>query len=304
MIQKALKTHTQMIKEGWEICFPMEDIRYIEYFFRDVYRPEYTYVDIEDGKVVASAMYIPHAMMLHGRAIQTSMILGVYVLPEFRKQGRMKALMNVLLDYCSHNELITLIQAYQPELYTPYGFEMIYYRTKYTLTRNDLERITNFGCAYEPNPIDLLKAYTTFIKNFNGFYARDLEYFSNLKKEVAARRGKIVAYYNEKNQIQGYATLYPEANELTIEECVYADVKTLVKLLNAALQERHVVHLHLSKNEDLSVILPNVAKHVYGSTMVRLNQPELISRLFMKKISNVHEVFDLSRLPLNLNEFL
>lgn len=302
MIIQATEAHTAGMKELWKKCFTQEDPRENEFFFKAEYKPEYGYVMIEDSKVAAGACRMPHALMFNGRVLQTSMIVGVATLPEYRNRGYMKQMMETVINACEHSELITLVQAYDPSLYKPYGFEMIYNRSEYVLTRMDVKRITNFGCAYEPTPIDMLKVYSAFIRRFNGFYARNLNDFEILRKEVIARGGKVVAYYNGKNQILGYATMFRQGAYLRVEECVYLDSLSLVKLLNAALQERATVILNVSQAENLSVLFPNAGVRTAGSTMARLNNPQLFSRLFRTPVSNVQEAFALGVKPLNLNE--
>ena len=135
----------------------------------------------------------------------------------------MRALLNIVVDACEHSELITLIQSEEPSLYTNFGFRMIYKRVQYTLTRADCKRTTNFGCGYNPTAIDLLKVYSAFISRFNGYYARDLEYFVKYINEIRAQGGKIVAYFNGKDQIQGYASMIPMGDELVVEELIYLD---------------------------------------------------------------------------------
>lgn len=303
MIEKATEEQTNEIRQIWKTCFPKEDPRYIEYYFKNIYKPENCYVNIIDGKIVSVLMRNPHALMFNGRVLQASMLVGAATLPEYRNKGCMHELMEVVIDACEHSELITLIQSEEPELYEQYGFRTIYKRADYTVERKDVKRITNFGCAYEPTPIDLLKVYSAFIRRFNGFYARDLEYFVKYKKEITAVGGKIVAYYDGKNQIRGYAVMIPQGNELRVEEIIYLDSMSLVKLCNAALQERRVVHLLVSEAENLRLVFPTAKKRTFGSTMCRLNDADLFIRVFNRRVLTVEDAFAISRKPLNLNEF-
>lgn len=303
MITKATKENTAEIKNLWKICFPQEDEGYIDYYFKNLFVPENCFIYVEDGKVVSTMIKAPHAIMFNDKVLRTSMILGVATLPEYRKRGYMKRLMEIVLDACEHTELITLIQAYDQNLYTPYGFRNIYNRASYELTRTQVKRTTNFGCSYEPTAIDLLKVYSAFIRRFNGYYARDLEYFVKYKKEINAQGGKIVAYYNGKDQIRGYATMLPKGEVLEIEEFIYLDSTALMKLCNAALFEKDVVQVHVSQAEDLSLIFPDAKKEVYGSTMARLNDAKLFSKLVGRDITTVEQAFATSIKPLNLNEF-
>jgi predicted acetyltransferase len=303
MITKANENQTEEIRAIWKICFPKEDPGYTDYFFKNLYRPENCFVYILEGKVVSCVLRNTHAMMFNGRALQTSMIVGAATLPEYRERGYMRALLNIVIDACEHSELLTLIQSEEPSLYTNFGFRTVYNRTQYTLTRADCKRTTNFGCGYNPTAIDLLKVYSAFISRFNGYYARDLEYFVKYINEIRAQGGKIVAYFNGKDQIQGYASMIPVGNELLVEELIYLDSMALTKLVNAALQEKKVVKICVSEAEDLTRIFPKAPCRTYGSTMMRLNDAELFSKLFGKRLKSVEDVVEISQKPLNLNEF-
>lgn len=303
MINIANEEQTTEIRQLWKTCFPQEDPRYIEFYFKQLYQPENCFVKTMKGKIVSAVLRNPHALMFNGRVLQASMLVGMATLPEYRKKGYMHELMAVVLDACEHSELITMVQTEQPALYEQFGFRTIYTRSDYTIERKDVKRITNFGCAYEPTPIDLLKVYSAFIRRFNGFYARDLEYFVKYKREIIAEGGKIVAYYNGKDQIRGYAVMIPQGDELRVEEIIYLDAMALIKLCNAALQEKKVIHLLVSQAEDLSKVFPNAKRKNFGSTMVRLNDAELFSKLFNHNVTTVEEAFSISQKPLNLNEF-
>ncbi len=303
MIKRAELENIDEIKELWEICFPDVDARYREFFFKYILKPEDCFIKVLEGKIVATLVRNKHDLMFNSRVLQASMVMGVCVHPDYRNRGYMHEMMDIIVDACEHSELVTLIQSEKPEGYEPLGFQMIYHRTQFQIERKDVKRITNFGCAYDPSPIDLLKVYSAFIKRFNGFYTRDLDYFVNFKKEVKAVGGKIVAYYNGKDQIQGYAAMVPEGNQLKVQELIYLDSMSLMKLCNAALQEKKIVNLYVSEAEDLSKVFPYAKKKVFDSTMVRLNDPKLFSKVFRTKVDTVQEAFQLSRKPLNLNEF-
>lgn len=292
------------VKQLWNLCFRQEDPSYTDYYFKNLFQCQNCLVYIVDGKVVSSLIRAPHELVLNGQVLRTSMILGVCTHPDYRKKGYMKALMEVCLDACEHTEIITLIQAYQPELYTPFGFRMIYRRAAFELFKKDIPRSNQFGLNYNPQTLDLLKVYSVYIQRFNGFYARDLAYFVKYRKEIIAQGGKIVAFYNGRDQIQGYASLLPNGdNQIRVEEIVYLDTACLIKLLNAAFLEKMKVIVEVSEAEDLSKVFPNAKKAIYDSTMVRLNHPALFSKLYGKEVLSVEDAFKMDNRPLNLNEF-
>ena len=302
MITRATPEQTDEIHEVWKTCFPKEDPRYLDFYFKTLFHPENCYVKTLEGKIVTVALRNRHVMMFNGRALATSMISGVATLPEYRNRGYMHEVMRVILDACEHTELLTLIQTEHPEMYEAMGFRTIYYRTKYQITRKDMQRITTFGCAYQTPAIDMLKVYSAYIKRFNGFYARDLDYFVNYIKEVSALGGKIISFYNGKHEIRGYVVVIPQGKELRADELVYLDSVSLAKLCSAALQEKKIVNLYVSRAEDLAVIFPDSQYEDYGSTMVKLNDPVLFSKVFNKKVKTVEEAYGISTRPLNLNE--
>jgi len=304
MIKQATESVTSGIRENWRICFTLDDPRYADYFFRNLYKPEYFYVDMEGKDVAASICRIPHAVMFNGRVLQMSMLSHACTMPAYRNEGRMRKLIRTAVDACVHSELVTLVPAAYGEVYRPFGFEPVYFRSVYTLNKPEGVRLSTYGCMYEPHPLDMLKVYSAAMGRFNGFYARTLEDFISLKREISARGGKVIAYFDEKNKIRGYATVLLEGKEAKIEECIYLDSVAIIKLVNAAMQERTIVNLHVSAAENLTKLFPKAEKRDYPAIMARLNDPRLFSRLYNKEVRTVQEAYQTSFRPLMLNEMI
>ena len=303
MITLATDSQTREVREITTLCYPDRDPRYLDYFFKNYYQAENCYLNVIDGEICSMVYRNPHVILFNDRPIKTSMLLGVATSPSKQGKGYMKQLLDVVLDACEHSELITLLQTDSPELYRPFGFENIYKRQKFIFERKDVERTNLMGVGYEPTPIDLLKAYSAFIQRFNGFYPRDLEYYVNYRKQIISLGGKIIGYYDGNNQIRGYLVMLPDGKRLRVEELIYLDSTTIIKLLNAAFQERRVTDVYVSEAEDLTKLFPSVQVEVYNSTMAKLNDASLFNRLYGSKVSNVKEAFSLSKKPLNLNEW-
>ncbi len=302
MIIKANADHTEAVRELVRACFPQEDPRYIDFYYKNVYKPESCFLLIEDGRIVSMLCRNIHEIMFNGRVLQASMLTGMCTHPDYRNRGHMHELMNTVIDACEHTELITLVQSEDESLYEPYGFRTVYNRTEYLIRRKDVSRITNFGCAYEVPPIDMLKVYSAYISRFNGFYPRTLDYFVNYRKQLLAMGGKMIGFYDGKDRIRGYATVIPQGTELRVDELIYLDSLSLNKLCNACLQERPNVHLYVSEAEKLHAVFPDAVKRTYGSTMARLNDADLFGKLFGAEVHDVKEAFAITRKPLNLNE--
>lgn len=304
MIVRGDNSMIKQIKEIWRLCFVNEDPRYHDFFFKKLFKPDTALVKIADRQAVSCLMRIPHDVMLNGVVIRASMIMGVATVPKYQNRGFMHELMNVALDEAEHQELVTFIQAYNPSIYEQFGFRMVYYKRVYEITRDNVDKISNDGCAFNPKVNDMFKAYSMFVKRFNGFYIRNFERFGQYMEEVRAQGGKIVAYYDQYGLIQGYAVLLLEGLNVVIEELVYLNSVALLKLLNIALQQRATAIVHVSGAEDLSILLKGAVGKKYGFTMARINDYELFNRLYGSDVSSVEEAFKISNKPLYMNEFM
>ena len=290
---------TKQIRELWRANYIDPTGKYIDFFFKSIYKPEYSYCLVEDGQVKAVVLRIPQAVMFNDRILAASLLTGAAELADGMIS---EELLPVVLDACEHSELITLADVSDTRYFGNAGFERIYKKTRYSLERKNFSAITNFGCAYDPSPIDMLKVYSAFAHRFNGFSARNVEDFAAMKKEVSRRGGKTVAFYDEKNRIRAYACIAVKDDLAEIEECIYVDAKGLMKMVNAAFQERRNVDLVVSEAENLTVLLPGAVKKKEWSKLVRLNDASLFSRLFNTEVSTAQEAYAISRKPLYFND--
>ncbi len=94
------------------------------------------------------------------------------------------------------------------------------------------------------------------------------------------RGGKLIAYYDQNQQIQGYASLYQTAQGIEVRECIYLNSVALFKLLNLALQLKPEIILNTTKDEHLEKIIQGVTWQDYGFTMARINDYDLFNRLY------------------------
>lgn len=299
MISKAEEKDKQEVYQMWKNIFAFDDGGYTDFYFKNYYRNEDTFVTRIENEVVACCSKHKHSIMLHGRMLQCSMILGMAVKKQYRHQGIMHEMMNVLMDEIEHQELITMIQAYNPKLYEPFGFKTIYKRRKWLIKRNEVKRFKS-GVTKDVYALDMLKLYGQFVSRFNGYVLRDLKYFEKLFKEVEAEGGIIVGYYQK--QLEGYALLYLENKKAVIRECVYLNSRALMQLVNYALSISEEMILETSNAENLKVLFPQSSFEEMDYTMVRLNNPELFNRLYNSNISTVEEAMMLKALPLYMHE--
>ena len=301
MIAKAKGLDKQEVYQIWKNAFANDDGGYTDFYFKTYYKNEDTFVKKIEDEIVGCVIKHPHTVMLHHRLLRCSMILGMAVKPAFQKCGIMRDMMEVLLDEIDHQELITMIQAYDPSLYEPFGFKTVYSRRIWTINRNEVKRIRP-AITLTLIPKDCLQVYGLFVSRFNGYVVRDLYYFECLMKEVESENGKMIAYYNSENQIEGYATIYLERNQLIIRECIYLNSTALNHLVNYALSLMPQIQLECSSAENLGRIFKQSNYKEMDYTMVRLNNPELFNRLYNCEVKEITEAMNLDDRPLYMHE--
>ncbi len=301
MITKATAKDKEQIHALWKEAFSFDDGGYTKFFFDRYYKNEHAFVLKEDKQVLASMIKAPHWMMLHGKMIQASMISGAVTHPEHRSKGYFHQLMAAVLDECEHQELVTVIQAYDPELYKEFGFEEVYPRKQLLIKRQDVPQMSDSGMTYRLDYKNLVKVYSQFTAKFDGFMVRDEAYFRDLSFEVEAQGGKIVTCYDTQGEISGYAVLYLIDGILTIQEIVYLDSRALMKILNHCLQLRFECVVEVSEAELLEKLFPKAEVKHKSNLMVRINNKALFQRLYGCKVSGVHKAMEAEK-PLWYNE--
>jgi GNAT superfamily N-acetyltransferase len=79
-------------KELWKTVFHDDD-KFIELYFKKVYKPEYNVTCQIDHHVVGALQTLPYQMLMKGREFPTAYVSGVSTHPDYRNQGVGNALM-------------------------------------------------------------------------------------------------------------------------------------------------------------------------------------------------------------------
>lgn len=301
MIRTALESEKQAIYRIWKEMFAFDDQGYTDYYFSELFSAKDTLVYEKDHQIVSTLQRRPHIMMLHDRFVACYFIVGVATLPPYQNQGYMKELMHSVLEEASYKCLVTCLQAYNPDLYTPFGFETLYYRKKYQFHRNDFPRYKTDGISQVVNPKDLLRVYRLFMKNFNGYMVRDELYYKNLEKQLEMERGYLYTYYKE-NELQGYMVCYIETNRMIIDEIIYLNGEALACMISYACKQKPFVSLIVSESEYMEKLLPNAEVSKVGAMMVKINDEALFEQCFNRKASPLKEAFTDTEKPLYIHE--
>ncbi|MBE6114547.1 MAG: GNAT family N-acetyltransferase [Erysipelotrichaceae bacterium] len=303
MIRKAIESDKKAIYHMWKEIFAQDDNGYTDYYFECLFKCENTWVVDDGGEIIATLQRNPHTMYFHGMPIKTSMILGVATLPSRRKEGHMHALMREALKQAECEEMITLIQAYDPSLYKEFGFSKIYYRNRIAYHRNQIPVYTHLEITSEVKAEELANVYQAFTKRFDGFFVRDRAYYENYFKEISAEGGQIVGYRNKNGELEGYMVYYTEKFTCEIKEIIYLNSWAFLALAGYGATKCMKVMIHTSSSEQILKLLPGGEVTQYQFAMARVNDYSIFNILFDTSVQNVEEAFEICTRPLFLHEY-
>ncbi|WP_179123143.1 GNAT family N-acetyltransferase [Ferroacidibacillus organovorans] len=91
-------------------------------FWDDTYCP-YTYFD--DGFAIANVSRFDLPLLIEGKPVSAAGIQSVMTHPDYRRQGLMKNLLEIMLQDIDLNTQVSLLFTEKPELYIPFGFRIL-----------------------------------------------------------------------------------------------------------------------------------------------------------------------------------
>ncbi len=298
---KASATDKEILYKQWKEAFEHDDGGSIDHYFNAYYNPKECYL-LKEGNVILSSLQVHrHILVLQGKRVEAAFIVGVLTPPEFRKKGYMKHLMDEVLDILDHQCLITVLQAYIPEIYEPFGFQKIYRRKRFTVDKSMVPVLSSQGISYAVEANVLLPFYKQFTSHFDGYFLREEGYFEKRFAELKAESDKVMIL-KEQGVIKGYCMFSVQQKQIDIDEILYVDAISLLKMVSTLLNGKDKVVLHVSANEDLTRIFPGSIAHLEEYMSVRINDFDLFNKLFETRASNALQAMTLGGKPLWIHD--
>ena len=288
MLRDAGKQDKAEIYELWKQSYPNQNRNYLNFYFKNIFDKGRCIALEQDQRIISSLQLNEHILRLRDKQLKISYILGVSTLPDYRRRGHMRRLMESALDEAGHNHLVTLIRGFYPKLYEQFGFETVYERKLYTVPRECLHKVSLTNISYAAEPQELLQAYQNFTKHFDGCYVRDREYYVLLLNEIVVTQNLI---FHKKKQ------------EIHVEEAVYLESVVLMRLLKAAIGKEQEILVEVSQSEKLEKIFPLLIPKKQPFIMARINNPELFNKLYNLEVKSAAEAFASALRPLWIHEY-
>ncbi len=297
MIARADAKDKKQIYLYWKELFAHDDNGSIDFFFDHYWSENNGFVLKKNNEIVSGCNVLKHDLMLNEQRLRISFISGVFTRTQDQGKGYMTELMTDVLDILSHQDLITMLLAYNPKIYEPLGFSTVMNKKVIHLTRSMIPQLSTMGVTYQVNSKDLLVAYQNFTKYFTGFFVRDETYFDIIKKDLEAQNGRLVGYV-ENNQLKGYMMYTVSQLHIDVQEIVYFNSDTLYRLLNFAGSLKERIDVSVSVAEDFSKLFPKALIEIKPWMMARLNNSNLFNKLFHVSVFNGQEAFMIAKKPL------
>lgn len=303
MLRDSCTQDKQEIFDLWKQAYPMQNEEYLQFYFDYVYDQGVGIVYEMDGRIVSSLEMNYHTLYVQGKQLKASYILGASTLPDYRRRGYMQTLMESALDEARHNCLITLIKAFNPKAYQTFGFEVVYHRKAYTLTKATLHTVSSAHVSSQANAKELLHVYRKFVQRFDGYYVRDIPYYETLLKELQLGQKQLLVYRDAHGEVSGYVIYQKRKQERIVQEAIYLESVVLKRLLKKTIGDHHEITVMVSTCERLEKIFPMAIPKKQPYIMARINNFELFNKLYNTKIKTVEQAFSLSKKPLWCHEY-
>lgn len=202
-------------------------------------RPEWTLCAFVDGRMAASYSCLPMTMRANGKAVAMAGVSAVGTLPEYRRQGLLRAITTrSLADMRERGQAIAALWASQAAIYQRYGYALACMPLSYRIDTVDVGFADRNGGAARMQRVDadsgfdvLKKLYVEFVKDRTGYLhrARALWLNNALSRSDATGPAHIAVAYDG-STATGYViyhvrdgkTGHPTRNqELTVKDFVW-----------------------------------------------------------------------------------
>lgn len=303
MIKEASRSEKSEILNLWKHAYPSQHEDYLKFYFDQIFDEGRCILSQQDNRIVSSLQMNTHTMYFLGKQLKVNYITGVSTLPDYRRRGHMRQLMNSAIDEASHNYLVTLIMGFNPKVYEEFGYEVVYYRKAYTIQSEYLNKVTTAHVSYQASAEELLKVYQMFAQHFDGYYIRDKKYYTLLLKELELQHKELIVCRNMRQEVCGYLVCQKKKNDVMIEEAIYLQSSVLMRMMKKAIGMEKEITIHVSPSERLEKIFPLAIPKKQPYMMARINHLPLFNKLYNTHVKSTKEAFRKVKKPLWCHEY-
>lgn len=269
MIRIANKKDLNNLKELWYECFIEHDGKDgVDYYFDHHFDLDHTLVLYEDDNLICSMQLNQHQLMINNKVEFVSFVVGVATFNKYRKQGYMKKILNYGIEYSRDvlQQKLMILQAYNWDIYRPFGFEDYYYINECVVNVNDLNNKIIELDSY--NEQSLLKSYQLYTSKLNGYKIRDYEYYQKYLKMLESDGLKVASY------LENYIIYKKNKKIFEVVEAIYNDETELFDLIKTVVsndKEIDQIKINVDKNFKFDNNIFTVNKNLFMMLKIHEN---------------------------------
>lgn len=302
MIRDALRQEKTAVFDIWKQLHVNKDVGELNTYFKFIYDHGKTVVVQQDDRIISTIHYQSHVLAMKQKRLCVNYLSGLMTLPDYRLRGHMGSLMNSVMDESSHAYLFTFMQAFHPQLYEKFGFEVVAWHKHYRIPAKVLAPIPCEGVSRSFTAQELLSVYERFMWHFDGYVVRDLPYYEQFIQRAMSGNLRLCVYRNEQDELLGYAFYREFDQEVEVLEVIYLDGTCLQKLLKFIIRDKATIGVQVSTAEKIERLFPMIVPRKVPFLMAKLHQKELFNKLFDVKINSALEAFQILDKPCFNNE--
>ncbi|WP_166240727.1 GNAT family N-acetyltransferase [Paenibacillus turpanensis] len=192
-------------------------------------KTEWLWGNFEGNTLTSAAVTIPLQVFIRGQAHRMSGVAGVATWPEYRRTGKVEALLvHCLKMMKERGEAVSMLAPFSFPFYRKFGWEMMTELKHYTISGEQLSPVLRWKCAGSYERVDAAKEwpllnrmYGEFARRYNGMLVRDEHWW---KTSVLRRKtGHTVVYRSEAGTPAGYLIYSVEKKTMSVKELVWLD---------------------------------------------------------------------------------
>jgi predicted acetyltransferase len=290
--------------ELWKECFD-DTKQYMDYYFKEKGKDNHI-LTLYEGKQLTAMLHLnPYFVKFQGKKEKANYIVGVATAKAFRKQGRMRSLLEESFQWMKEQgQVFTYLMPADEAIYRPFGFEFIY-----SQNRLHLGKIKNTGWQIEDGwrmesiqdlsqvKLEKLVSYVQDIleEHFTLFGIRSISYYKRLVKEMQAANGDVLCIYKGENLV-GVVAYMLENGFAEIVESIINPIYTkefisclFYKILSKEIEVTFLESYFLQVTA-LKEMFPQLKEKV---------KPIIMAKLLSEEQESVHNFFKNERIYLN-----
>lgn len=223
-------TDYEILRCMWDDIFK-DPADFADYYFSVVCKSNRVLTASKDNKIIGMLHCNPYEQNAFGENKKGVYIVGVAVLPEYRKQGVMKEMLHQAIEYMNNTDVCyAFLMPENVNYYIGSGFEQICPNDVYKIQIDEMisksknsEIIISKDEFLSDDLENLSNTLNNYLeKNYDVFCMRDSDYYRRVIKEYLAQNGKLVSI-NVDNNIKGTYCYGIDAGTMYVERMVFVD---------------------------------------------------------------------------------